>query len=203
MAQIHLKNVRKSYTKGVWVIHGVTTTIADGEFIVIVGPSGCGKSTLLRMIAGLETITDGTISIGERVVNDVEPKDRNIAMVFQNYALYPHMTVPPMAMVPSLISSRPAIMRSSVDLPQPDGPTRTQNSPSATLISMPWITSVGPKRLRTALSVTVAMRTAAQIRCADARHRPSRECSVAVSSCCDLLRLERDSKALFRLSPSS
>jgi sn-glycerol 3-phosphate transport system ATP-binding protein len=93
MAQIHLENVRKSYTKGVWVIHGVTTTIADGEFIVIVGPSGCGKSTLLRMIAGLETITDGTISIGERVVNDVEPKDRNIAMVFQNYALYPHMTV--------------------------------------------------------------------------------------------------------------
>src|ERR1043165_9355703 len=93
MSQIRLENVKKSYTKGVPVIHGVSVEIADGEFIVIVGPSGCGKSTLLRMIAGLETITDGTISIGERVVNDVEPKDRNIAMVFQNYALYPHMTV--------------------------------------------------------------------------------------------------------------
>ena len=93
MAGIDLRNVKKSYTKGVPVIHGVTATIADGEFIVIVGPSGCGKSTLLRMIAGLETITEGEISIGGRVVNDVEPKDRNIAMVFQNYALYPHMTV--------------------------------------------------------------------------------------------------------------
>jgi multiple sugar transport system ATP-binding protein len=93
MAEIRLQDVQKSYTKGVPVIHGVTTTIADGEFIVIVGPSGCGKSTLLRMIAGLETITTGEISIAGRVVNEVEPKDRNIAMVFQNYALYPHMTV--------------------------------------------------------------------------------------------------------------
>jgi sn-glycerol 3-phosphate transport system ATP-binding protein len=93
MAEIRLEGVKKSYTKGVLVIHGVTTTIADGEFIVIVGPSGCGKSTLLRMIAGLETITEGEIAIGGQVVNRVEPKDRNIAMVFQNYALYPHMTV--------------------------------------------------------------------------------------------------------------
>src|SRR6185503_17187935 len=93
MAEIRLQDVKKSYTKGVPVIHGVTTTIADGEFIVIVGPSGCGKSTLLRMIAGLETITAGEISIGGLIVNQVEPKDRNIAMVFQNYALYPHMTV--------------------------------------------------------------------------------------------------------------
>ena len=93
MADIVLKDVKKSYTTGVLVIHGVTATIADGEFIVIVGPSGCGKSTLLRMIAGLETITSGEIAIGGRVVNDVEPKDRNIAMVFQNYALYPHKTV--------------------------------------------------------------------------------------------------------------
>jgi sn-glycerol 3-phosphate transport system ATP-binding protein len=92
MAAIALKDVRKSYGKAE-VIHGVDATIADGEFIVIVGPSGCGKSTLLRMIAGLETITGGEIAIGGRVVNDVEPKDRNIAMVFQNYALYPHMTV--------------------------------------------------------------------------------------------------------------
>jgi sn-glycerol 3-phosphate transport system ATP-binding protein len=93
MSQIVLKDVKKSYTTGVLVIHGVNADIADGEFIVIVGPSGCGKSTLLRMIAGLETITSGEISIGGRVVNNVEPKDRNIAMVFQNYALYPHMTV--------------------------------------------------------------------------------------------------------------
>src|SRR5688572_31308628 len=92
MAEIVLKEVKKSYQK-LQVIHGVDVTIADGEFIVIVGPSGCGKSTLLRMIAGLEQITEGEISIGGRRVNEVEPKDRNIAMVFQNYALYPHMTV--------------------------------------------------------------------------------------------------------------
>src|SRR5580765_8230204 len=92
MAEIVLRNVRKSYGK-VEVVHGVDAAIADGEFIVIVGPSGCGKSTLLRMIAGLETITSGEIAIGGTVVNEVEPKDRNIAMVFQNYALYPHMTV--------------------------------------------------------------------------------------------------------------
>jgi sn-glycerol 3-phosphate transport system ATP-binding protein len=93
MAEIALKDVKKNYTKDVRVIHGVTTTIADGEFIVIVGPSGCGKSTLLRMIAGLETISEGEIAIAGKRVNEVEPKDRNIAMVFQNYALYPHMTV--------------------------------------------------------------------------------------------------------------
>jgi sn-glycerol 3-phosphate transport system ATP-binding protein len=93
MSEIVLRDVQKSYTKDVRVIHGVTMTIADGEFIVIVGPSGCGKSTLLRMIAGLETISAGEIDIGGRIVNNVEPKDRNIAMVFQNYALYPHMTV--------------------------------------------------------------------------------------------------------------
>src|SRR5258705_3860703 len=93
MAEITLTDVQKSYTKGLPVIHGVTARIADGEFIVIVGPSGCGKSTLLRMIAGLETITEGEIVIGGRVVNNVEPKDRHIAMGFQNYALYPHMSV--------------------------------------------------------------------------------------------------------------
>ena len=92
MATVTLSAVTKSYA-GNAVIHGVDCTIADGEFIVIVGPSGCGKSTLLRMVAGLEAITGGTIAIGDRVVNQVEPKDRDIAMVFQNYALYPHMTV--------------------------------------------------------------------------------------------------------------
>jgi sn-glycerol 3-phosphate transport system ATP-binding protein len=96
MASITLKNVIKRYGSGKTanqVIHGVNAEIADGEFIVIVGPSGCGKSTLLRMVAGLEEISEGDISIGPRVVNDLEPAERDIAMVFQNYALYPHMSV--------------------------------------------------------------------------------------------------------------
>ena len=92
MATITLRDVRKSYGKTP-VIHGVDLDIQDGELIVIVGPSGCGKSTLLRMVAGLETITGGEISIDGRVVNDLEPRERDIAMVFQNYALYPHMSV--------------------------------------------------------------------------------------------------------------
>ena len=92
MAQIKLTGVKKSYGD-IAVVHGVDVDIADGEFIVIVGPSGCGKSTLLRMIAGLEIISGGEVSIGTRVVNNLEPKDRDIAMVFQNYALYPHMSV--------------------------------------------------------------------------------------------------------------
>ena len=96
MGAIALRNVEKTYGSGpkaVKVIHGVNAQIPDGEFIVIVGPSGCGKSTLLRMVAGLEEITGGEIDIGGRVVNKLEPAERDIAMVFQNYALYPHMTV--------------------------------------------------------------------------------------------------------------
>jgi sn-glycerol 3-phosphate transport system ATP-binding protein len=96
MASITLSNVVKHYGKGKTanpVIHGVSAEVADHEFIVIVGPSGCGKSTLLRMVAGLEEVSGGEISIGNRVVNDLEPAERDIAMVFQNYALYPHMTV--------------------------------------------------------------------------------------------------------------
>lgn len=93
MTNILIDNVRKTYPGGVEAIRGISLDIADGEFCVLVGPSGCGKSTLLRMVAGLETITDGTVSIGTRVVNDLEPAERDIAMVFQNYALYPHMTV--------------------------------------------------------------------------------------------------------------
>ncbi|MFO1117843.1 MAG: sn-glycerol-3-phosphate ABC transporter ATP-binding protein UgpC [Beijerinckiaceae bacterium] len=92
MASVEIRDVRKAYGATA-VIHGVNVEIADGEFVVLVGPSGCGKSTLLRMIAGLENITGGEIRIGGRVVNDVPPKERDIAMVFQNYALYPHMTV--------------------------------------------------------------------------------------------------------------
>ncbi|MEV5572136.1 sn-glycerol-3-phosphate ABC transporter ATP-binding protein UgpC [Spirillospora sp. NPDC052269] len=93
MARIALEGVDKVYAGGVKAVDGLDLEIADGEFMVLVGPSGCGKSTALRMIAGLEEISGGTVSIGERVVNDLAPKDRDIAMVFQNYALYPHMTV--------------------------------------------------------------------------------------------------------------
>jgi sn-glycerol 3-phosphate transport system ATP-binding protein len=94
MATIDLVDVRKTYAVGnVTAVQGINLAIADGEMVVLVGPSGCGKSTLLRMIAGLETITDGTVSIGGRVVNREEPAERDIAMVFQNYALYPHMSV--------------------------------------------------------------------------------------------------------------
>ncbi len=92
MASVDVVDVYKSFGP-VSVIKGVNVSIADGEFVILVGPSGCGKSTLLRMIAGLESITGGEVRIGERVVNEVPPKDRDIAMVFQNYALYPHMTV--------------------------------------------------------------------------------------------------------------
>src|SRR5258706_5483969 len=93
MGQIVLDHVTKEYPGGVKGIDDLSLDIADGEFMVLVGPSGCGKSTALRSIAGLEEITSGTISIGSQVVNDLPPKNRDIAMVFQNYALYPHMTV--------------------------------------------------------------------------------------------------------------
>jgi len=93
MATVVLEGINKVYDNGFQAIHDLDLDIADGEFLVLVGPSGCGKSTALRMIAGLETVSGGVMRIGDRVVNDVEPKDRDIAMVFQNYALYPHMTV--------------------------------------------------------------------------------------------------------------
>ncbi len=93
MAQVSLEGIRKVYPNGFQAVETTSFTIQDGEFVVLVGPSGCGKSTLLRMIAGLEDITEGILKIGDRVVNDVDPADRDIAMVFQNYALYPHMTV--------------------------------------------------------------------------------------------------------------
>ena len=93
MASITFDKVGKIYPGGTRAITDVNLDISDGEFLVLVGPSGCGKSTLLRMIAGLEEVTEGHLKIGERVVNDVTPKDRDIAMVFQNYALYPHMSV--------------------------------------------------------------------------------------------------------------
>jgi sn-glycerol 3-phosphate transport system ATP-binding protein len=93
MANVTLKDTRKIYPGGFEAIKGISLDVGDGQFCVLVGPSGCGKSTLLRMIAGLETTSSGTIDIGGRIVNEVEPADRDIAMVFQNYALYPHMSV--------------------------------------------------------------------------------------------------------------
>ena len=93
MADVTLDSVKKVYPGSIVAVHESSLTVQDREFMVLVGPSGCGKSTTLRMIAGLEEITEGTIKIGDRVVNDVPPKDRDIAMVFQNYALYPHMSV--------------------------------------------------------------------------------------------------------------
>ena len=93
MADIKLTGIDKVYPGGTHAVHGVDLHIADGEFMIMVGPSGCAKSTILRMIAGLEVPTGGTVEIGGRVVNDVAPTDRDIAMVFQSYALYPHMTV--------------------------------------------------------------------------------------------------------------
>ncbi len=93
MARVKLEGIRKMYQDSVVAVHGVDLDVADGEFVVLVGPSGCGKSTTLRMIAGLESITAGKLYIGDRIVNDVPPKSRDIAMVFQSYALYPHMTV--------------------------------------------------------------------------------------------------------------
>ena len=93
MAEVIIKNVKKIYSGNVTAVHDFNLHIKDKEFIVFVGPSGCGKSTTLRMVAGLEDISEGTISIDGEVVNDLQPKDRHISMVFQNYALYPHLTV--------------------------------------------------------------------------------------------------------------
>jgi len=93
MPAVRFDQVSKSYGRGARAVDRVNLVVGDGEFLVLVGPSGCGKSTLLRMVAGLEEVSEGEIRIGERVVNDLPPKDRDIAMVFQNYALYPHMTV--------------------------------------------------------------------------------------------------------------
>src|SRR5438034_11052500 len=93
MADVIFDKVEKVYDNDVHAVHDLSLEISDGEFVVLVGPSGCGKTTALRMVAGLEDITDGKISIGDRVVNDLTPKERDIAMVFQNYALYPHLSV--------------------------------------------------------------------------------------------------------------
>src|ERR1700678_2471723 len=93
MATVVLTEIKKVYENGFEAVHGLNLEVAEGEFMVLVGPSGCGKTTALRMIAGLEEITAGQLWIGERVVNDLSPKERDIAMIFQNYALYPHMSV--------------------------------------------------------------------------------------------------------------
>ena len=115
MAGVGIEQARKSYGD-VEVLHGIDVEIEDGEFVVLVGPSGCGKSTLLRMIAGLESITGGAISIGEKVVNNIPPKDRDIAMVFQSYALYPHKTVAAnMVFALKLRKTDPAVMKERLE----------------------------------------------------------------------------------------
>src|SRR6478736_6488905 len=106
MSSVTIKNVRKNYGN-LEVVHGINLTIKDGSFVVLLGPSGCGKSTLLRMIAGLESVTGGDIEIDGKRVNDVHPKDRNIAMVFQNYALYAHMKVRDNMSFSLLLAKRP------------------------------------------------------------------------------------------------
>ena len=115
MSQVTVRDLRKSYGS-TEVIHGVDVDIEDGEFVVLVGPSGCGKSTLLRMIAGLESVTAGTVTIGDRVVNNLPPAQRNIAMVFQSYALYPHKTVEAnMAFALKLRKTDPAVVKERVE----------------------------------------------------------------------------------------
>ena len=161
MAQVNLHKVVKNYDETP-AVRGIDLDIPDKEFVVLVGPSGCGKSTTLRIVAGLEEPTTGQVLIDGRRVNDVSAAERGLAMVFQSYALYPHMTVyqnmafglenirtprseagmllttvPSIFTSPPEISSSPAIMRSSVDLPQPEGPTNTTNSPSPTSRSTP------------------------------------------------------------------
>ena len=137
MAEIEFDDVVKRYPDGFEAVKHMSLEIRDAEFMILVGPSGCGKSTALRMIAGLEDISSGDLKIGGEVVNDLAPKDRDIAMVFQNYALYPHMTVREnmgfalkLRKAPEEMSSSPAIIRSAVDFPHPDGPTRIMNSAS-------------------------------------------------------------------------
>ena len=171
MAAIEFDHVTKRFPGGTVAVDDVELTVEDGEFMIFVGPSGCGKTTLLRMVAGLEEVTAGSIRIGDREVNDVPAKSRDIAMVFQNYALYPHMSVAdnmgfPLRMqrmkkpdmrqrvrevaellgIEALLDRKPrqlsggqrqrvamgrAIIRSAVDLPQPEGPTSTRNSRSS------------------------------------------------------------------------
>ncbi len=122
MGTVDIRNVRKTFGP-VEILHGVRVDIADGEFVVLVGPSGCGKSTLLRTLAGLENITSGEIAIGGKVVNRVSPKDRDIAMVFQNYALYPHITVfDNMAFLLTLAKAPRAVMEQEVGREPPQDP---------------------------------------------------------------------------------
>ena len=114
MASLSLKNVCKVYPNGFEAVKDFNLDVADKEFIIFVGPSGCGKSTTLRMIAGLEEISSGDLIIDGKVMNDVEPKDRDIAMVFQNYALYPHMTV-----FDYVQDCRPLLNQGQYNLPEP------------------------------------------------------------------------------------
>ena len=143
MASVSIRDVTKTYGN-VNVMHGVSVDIADGEFVVLVGPSGCGKSTLLRMIAGLEEITAGEIAIGERVVNDLPAKERDIAMVFQNYALYPHMTVADNMGFALMLAEAPKAARSKQ--PGRDAPPKSSAWKSCWTASAPAFRRPAPAR---------------------------------------------------------
>ena len=138
MAEILLEHVTKTFQGGVVAVDDVSLRIADGEFIVLVGPSGCGKSTLLRMVAGLEEVTHGGISIGERDVTDLAPRDRDVAMVFQSYALYPHMNV-------------------RQNIAYGLKVRKTANPPSSILRSTSWMMSTAPYDFFAFLSSTTAI----------------------------------------------
>ena len=145
MAVVTIRDLRKSFGT-VEVLHGVSIDIAEGEFVVLVGPSGCGKSTLLRMLAGLEHVTSGEIRIGERVVNDLPPKERDIAMVFQNYALYPHLTV----------AENMAFSLTLKGAPKAEITARVKPAASASVALISW-TRVSMRASRTAATARVTL----------------------------------------------
>src|SRR5260221_415306 len=161
MANVALRNVHKTYPGGVEAIKGINFEVGDGQFCVLVGPSGCGKSTLLRMVAGLETITGGDIDIGGRIVNQIEPADRDIAMVFQNYALYPHMSV----------YNNMAYGLRNRGMPKPEIDTRVQQAAAAFRRAAPARRD-GPRHRAAAESISVR-RTVVQPR-RQAAHRDAR-----------------------------
>src|SRR5260370_117565 len=151
MALVELTKVSKRYGD-VLAVEEVNLTTTEGEFVVLVGPSGCGKTTTMRMIAGLETVTTGEIKIGGKNVVGMIPRERDVAMVFQNYALFPPILISPVVTV-----SNPAIIRMVVVFPQPEGPTRTTNSPSVVVRLTSSTAKTSPYRLLTFVSSTRAI----------------------------------------------
>ena len=141
MAGIEMKNIVKKYGDGFPAVNDVSIDVADGEFMILVGPSGCGKSTLLRMIVGLEDITDGDMMIGGKQVNDLAPRDRNLAMVFQNYALYPHLTVYENIAFPLRLADKPRTPRSTRRCARPRRPSSSTSTSSASRATCPAVSA--------------------------------------------------------------